>query len=1246
MKKKILSALLAIAMLVAVIPAIALPTAAAAANNPADGYDTTVTADVLTVDGLCDDAYLRSEKIVSNYKSATNADNDFVAYTAANAQGLYVWVSVVDTDIAHRNDRLAVYYNFRAVHTTDGTDTLTDAYMVINFRPLDASPFAFTGCFGANDFQTAWVKNEGTGYSVEYFVSWQKIADKFGAKGSTALPCSIGIEAQDYNAAGERASYSGDTNKVGTYYSRVYTFNKLNYVMEADTPEFKIVGANDRMGAYSTTAITVDGTMDAVYANGTKITFDAVGSEKDANDYAYVAFTDNDLYVFINMNDTNNDGASDFIKVYHRFHTRLSANGLYYASGAYQFTRTGVASQPNHHYNGHIPADIDLNGMGAIECKIVDNPGVGYTVEIRYPLTAAEKELINDPTGMSFDFCFEAHNGTGATYNSDSAAGSWVRAYMSSQIMPSIHLVKDTASYSIVPQLLGATVSLGEDISMKYYAMLSPLDADAQLRVTFNDKVYLLNAKKTDVKNQYVFVFEGIPPQCMGDNIKAEIIVDGKVAANVDKYSVLENCQHVLGFDTTSDEAKQLIYDLFAYGAAAQKYAQYKTDALVNRGYEKLATSVSSIDNSDRKLSPNTITGARISAAGVYFANVNKIYAKIEINGADVSKLKATINGVAAKIEHYEGNVYIVYSKAIMVSQFDDTYTFVIHDGVDSQTLVYSVNAYTKAKIGSDKKVVSDLAKATYAYGVSAKAYVNSLVKADANITNLYDKALAFNGYVSGTNATVSTIHYTSDYISVTPGEKLYFGPCNPAQQYELQGYDSSKTLTHNIVGYGDKSMFTVESTFDNGYVIYSYVVPAGVSYIRFVNAAKYNDVYTVSREPITLKNFKKYWGEGNTLDLYSAEYKINNLYDKSAAIFGYISNTGTVTSGSHYTSHYISVFPGETIYFGPCNPNQGFHLHGYDAERNNKHAYVAKGDLKVEATFNNGYVIYSYVVPSDTYYLRIANPPAYNDIYTISREPINLKNFKEYWGEGNTLDLYPLYETYTSAAFTGKKALFLGDSICAANCESGKTYQGWSGRIALATGMTCTNKGVSGASISTSRGENVVYNHYSTVRNNSYDFIIMHGGVNDAWDSVSVGSMTSSYDPADFDVTTYAGGLENLFYYVTTEHPNAKLGYIFNFATPSFNTGRISNMTEYYTVAKQICEKWNIPYLNMYEDSNLTAALKTNTTEHLSDLLHPDTSGYDILYTYIMYWMETLPVHSTVTDAYDLETLPSEVAK
>lgn len=1253
MRKKLLSAILAIVMLVAVIPVMALPTGAV--SNSTVGYKTTVTTDVLAVDGQLDDAYLKSDQIKTVYKSsASNEANDFVAYAAANAQGLYVWAAVEDTTQFHAKDRLTIYFNFRAMHNSE--DNLANSYMHVNVNPGSSTVFSVGGGYetglapvlSIDDITTAFVKQDGVGYTAEIFIPWQDVADKVGAKSDTALPVSIGFEAHDYDSTGTHLSYSGDStsSNVNLYYNTFYLYNVLNYVPENDMPEIKIAGSIDRMAAYSASAIAVDGVMDSVYTGGTKITFDAIGSEKDANDYAYVSFTDNDIYVFINMTDTSNDAAKDNVKVYHRFFTRTNSAGIYYVSGAYQFNRNNTVSQPGHHYNGHISSDIDINGMSAIEYKIVDNPGVGYTIEIKYPLSAAEKELINKSVGMTVDFGFESHNNT--TYNACSVAGSHFQAWKSAQIIPSVHLVKDVVSYSIIPQITGATISLGEDISMNYYTMLSPLDADAQMRFTFNGKTYFANAKKSGYKNQYIFTFDGIAPQCMGDNIKAELIVDGEMAFNVDNYSVLENCQHLLESADTSAEAKQLIYDLLSYGAAAQKYKQYKTQTLVNAGYEMLATKVTSIENNDRKVSPATISGARISAAGVYYDNVNKVYAKITVDGADVSKLKATVNGVTADIKHYRDNEYIVYSEAIKVADFNDVYTIVVHDGKDSQTLVYSINAYAKAKISSSNTAMAELAKATYAYGQSARAYVNSLARAEVNITNLYDKSLAFAGYVDGNNdEKPSAVNYTSDYISVTPGEKIYFGPCKVAQDFQLHGYDSSMNISQKYVGLSDKSVFTVEATFDNGYVIYSYVIPSNTVYVRIANPSAYNNVYMISREPITLDGFKAYWGEGNTLDLYSPDSKINNLYDKSVAFAGYISNTGVENVHSaHYTSHYISVFPGEKIYFGPCKVAQDFQLHAYDTDHNNVHAYVSKSSFTVEATFDNGYVIYSYVIPSDTYYIRTANPSAYNDVYTVARGPITLKNFKEYWGEGNTLDLYPLYEKYTSAAFTGKSALFLGDSICAANCESGKTYQGWSGRIQIAAGMTCTNKGVSGASISTSRGTNVVYNHYSEVRSNNYDFIIMHGGVNDAWDSVSVGAMTDSFDPADFNTATYAGGLENLFYYVTTEHPNAKLGYIFNFATPSFTTGNIEDMSAYYAVAKQICAKWNIPYLNMYEDSNLTAELKVNTTEHLSDLLHPDTSGYDILYTYIMYWMETLPVNSTVTDAYDLETLPSEVAK
>ena len=376
------------------------------------------------------------------------------------------------------------------------------------------------------------------------------------------------------------------------------------------------------------------------------------------------------------------------------------------------------------------------------------------------------------------------------------------------------------------------------------------------------------------------------------------------------------------------------------------------------------------------------------------------------------------------------------------------------------------------------------------------------------------------------------------------------------------------------------------------------------------------------------------------------------NLYDKSKAFAGYVSADGVQHPyAGHFTSTYIEVTAGEKIYFGPCNPNQDYQLHGYNSSKTIVDRNVSTA-LAEEAFFPNGYVVYSYTVPANVSYVRLANPSKYNDVYTVCREQLTLELFTSFWGEGNTLDLYDKmnsmgYIEYEKDVFKGKKTLFLGDSICAANCENGKPYRGWAGRIQSSTGMTCVNRGQSGASLSTARGTNRVINVYNLVKSVKYDFVIMHGGVNDAWESTAVGKMSSSFELSSFNTATFAGGLEELFYHVTRDQPQAKLGYIFNFATPRFTTGRIANMTEYYNVAKQICEKWGIPYLNMYEDGDLSSELKVTTTVNLSDYLHPNTAGYDVIYKYIMYWMEILPFHKDIKadpDSFGLESFPTKI--
>ena len=51
-------------------------------------------------------------------------------------------------------------------------------------------------------------------------------------------------------------------------------------------------------------------------------------------------------------------------------------------------------------------------------------------------------------------------------------------------------------------------------------------------------------------------------------------------------------------------------------------------------------------------------------------------------------------------------------------------------------------------------------------------------------------------------------------------------------------------------------------------------------------------------------------------------------------------------------------------------------------------------------------------------------------------------------------------------------------------------------------------------------------------------------GGINDAMSSAPIGSVSGSFNVADFDAETYIGGLETLFYYAYENFPGAKFGH------------------------------------------------------------------------------------------------------
>jgi hypothetical protein len=404
----------------------------------------------------------------------------------------------------------------------------------------------------------------------------------------------------------------------------------------------------------------------------------------------------------------------------------FSFNGRFATMATFNRSEGAPSFSPR---NGTEARWYNYNSLGfkAGETVACSNSADKWSYEIKLPLTAQDKEDIANGTfffsiGTQYLDSFDTNDNHGDNernfkYN---IANSGI--YQGDSANPS-EIIKFApvtfAENGNANSFVGASVALGENINVNYYANVAIADlASAKVKFTFNEDEYWAGPKTSDVAGQYIFAFEGIAPQCMGDNIKAELYIGDKVVATKDNYSILQNVKNVKSSKTTA-----LVEALLNYGAAAQKYAYYKTDALVNAGLT--APTYSTIVNGDRAASEAKVAGAKFYAAGVYHGNANKIYAKIAVTTANVEALTVKINGVNAKLElsDAEKNIYIVYTDDIKVVGFDRVYNFVLSDGTNNQTLTYSVNAYCAAKQNAENARTAELAKAMYAYGVAAEAY-------------------------------------------------------------------------------------------------------------------------------------------------------------------------------------------------------------------------------------------------------------------------------------------------------------------------------------------------------------------------------------------------------------------------------------------------------------------------------------------------------------------------------------------
>ena len=231
-----------------------------------------------------------------------------------------------------------------------------------------------------------------------------------------------------------------------------------------------------------------------------------------------------------------------------------------------------------------------------------------------------------------------------------------------------------------------------------------------------------------------------------------------------------------------------------------------------------------------------------------------------------------------------------------------------------------------------------------------------------------------------------------------------------------------------------------------------------------------------------------------------------------------------------------------------------------------------------------------------------------------------------------------------------GKIIVFDGDSICHATSETKTSNErGWAYRIGNSNEMEWCNFGIGGGTITAELYSRVTGNPRHWISRSidaiherfpKLDYLILEGGTNDA-DLVRhtperVGIVDETDFTGNYDDTTFCGAVESLFFKALRYYPTAKIGFIIA-PKMGLEAEDVQNRRSYFFKIMEICRKWNIPYIDLWDDCPLDPTLKTYYDSDMSqeeniasgkayvDGQHLSKIGYDLITPKIETFIKTL---------------------
>lgn len=292
-------------------------------------------------------------------------------------------------------------------------------------------------------------------------------------------------------------------------------------------------------------------------------------------------------------------------------------------------------------------------------------------------------------------------------------------------------------------KIAAASVSLANNIRMNYKVLKTAVTdfENPYIEVTRNRKTVKIT-EYSEQGDYYVFSYQNIAPQCMGDTLTAVLYGTHNgilYSSDALDFSVREYAYRMLQICEPEQYSslRTLLVDMLNYGSEAQIYMNYNTDKLVNADLTELQKTWASSDDLllTNIANPNykEIENASViwKGAGLSLYDSVSVRYTFTADNIDNLTLKVTCNnriwtyGKDDIIDNGNGTYSVLFTDLNADQMSDAIYITAYNSDMEvSNTLCYSVESYA-ALIHSSmpNSALEDLTRAMIKYGTSAKKY-------------------------------------------------------------------------------------------------------------------------------------------------------------------------------------------------------------------------------------------------------------------------------------------------------------------------------------------------------------------------------------------------------------------------------------------------------------------------------------------------------------------------------------------